>query len=199
MKYLKFIKRWHCECEFVRKFRAFIDANLNIVRDAKSITCTSTETNLVDVGCSDLVHSGNEQTFFFRGKILLQNHLVSIVAGVVTFLCVMLVISCVTVRRLKEPILIWLHDKHGVRICKSENRSKKLERSDAILFEALVIHSLKDESEVMTMVKQLEPIYRVCLNHRDLSGIYTSEAFKSAVSASVCHMVNSFCWYFDLP
>jgi hypothetical protein len=47
-----FVNRWHCECEFVRKFRAFIDANLNIVRDAKTITCTSSETSLTEVGCS---------------------------------------------------------------------------------------------------------------------------------------------------
>jgi hypothetical protein len=64
-----------------------------------------------------------------------------------------------------------------------------VDKTESILFEALVIHSLKDESQVMDMVRHLEPVYRICLNHRDLSGIYTSEAFKSAVAASVCHLV----------
>ncbi|XP_040573970.1 toll-like receptor Tollo [Lepeophtheirus salmonis] len=32
---------WQCDCEFVSKFREFIDDHLDIVRDYQSITCTS--------------------------------------------------------------------------------------------------------------------------------------------------------------
>ena len=118
---------------------------------------------------------------------------VPIVVGVVVLLCVLLLITCIAVKRLKEPFTIWMHDRHGIRFC-DENSAKtrrKLERSESgsILFEALVVYSYKDEAHVNDLVKQLEPPYRLCLNHRDLSGIYTSEAFKSAVKASICHLV----------
>ena len=32
---------WQCECEFVRKFRKFIDANIEAIPDANNIKCTS--------------------------------------------------------------------------------------------------------------------------------------------------------------
>ena len=121
--------------------------------------------------------------FIFRPLLFWKFHQLD----TISFVSV-LVVSCFSVRRFNEPVRIWLHDRHGVRICGNSSKDKT-DKSDTILFEALVVHSLKDESQVMELVRQLEPAHRVCLNHRDLSGIYTSEAFKSAIAASVCHLV----------
>jgi len=120
---------------------------------------------------------------------------IPIIVGVVVLLCIFLLITIFAVKRLKDPFCIWLHSKYGIRLCDENSSTKsrrKLERSDSggvVLFEALVVYSLKDEAHVNDLVCQLEPPYRLCLHHRDLSGIYTSEAFKSAIAASVCHLV----------
>ena len=59
-----------------------------------------------------------------------------------------------------------------------------------ILFDALVLYSNKDNEPFVTeFCHNLEPTYRLCLLHRDLAGIYTSEAFKSALEASKRHIV----------
>ena len=55
---------------------------------------------------------------------------------------------------------------------------------------AILNHSNKDnEPYVNDLCQSLEPTYRLCLLHRDLAGIYTSEAFKSALQASKRHLV----------
>ena len=51
-------------------------------------------------------------------------------------------------------------------------------------------YSNKDNDPYINdLCQSLEPTYRLCLLHRDLSGIYTSEAFKSALQASKRHLV----------
>jgi hypothetical protein len=84
------------------------------------------------------------------------------------------VVACVTVRRLKEPLRIWLHDRHGVRLCDERRRGKRHRKLDgsesgSILFEALVIHSLKDEAVVAEMVKQV-PMLRISISAENFFG-----------------------------
>ena len=69
-----------------------------------------------------------------------------------------------------------------------------------MLFQAVVLYSPKDNHNVVShLSNQLEPEYRLYFHHRgtadpstnvDFSGIpYTSEAFKSALAASLAHIV----------
>ena len=84
----------------------------------------------------------------------------------------------------KNGCRIWLHSRYGIRIeVKKWNYHRKKEDPQVpMLFDALVIYSNKDSDTFINVLCQtLEPTYRLCLLHRDLSGIYTSEAFKSAL------------------
>ena len=173
---------WQCDCDFVRKFRMFIDGNVDIIPDAKQITCTSSETSLSQLNeCSGIMTGSG---YHFR-RTFAENP-VPLAVGI-TVSCLCLMAATVTVFKLRETFLVWLHAKYGVRICRA---TPKKEEGKEQLFDALVLYSLKDEKFVMDdLVKKLEPSYRLCLNHRDLSGIYTSEAFKSAVTASMRHVI----------
>ena len=112
------------------------------------------------------------------------NDTAPVVIGVAVTAILLLLTLAVAVKA-REPFQIWLHDKYGIRICRAPRKEKGGEDENATLFDALVVYSLKDEKLVMDeLVKSLEPSYRLCLQHRDLSGIYTSEAFKSAMAAS---------------
>ena len=194
---------WQCECDFVRKFRMFIDGNLGIIPDAKVITCTSTETSLAALNeCSGILGSGSFGSHF---KGPWDSDALPMAVG----LCAVgLIVLALTVAgwRARETCLIWLHAKHGIRISKntqsaakwdldanaddSDDPEAETKKREENLFDSLVLYSLKDDKLVSDeLVKQLEPSYRLCVHHRDLSGIYTSEAFKSAMKASSRHVV----------
>ena len=177
---------WRCDCDFVRKFRMFIDGKPEgVVEDAKNITCdTRTSSDAEDsVGgglreeCSGILNGFHyEKTF--------GNDTAPLVVGVAVA-AVLLLVAVAVALKAREPLQIWLHDKYGIRICRATQKKKAGDDENATLFDALVIYSLKDEKLVTgELVKSLEPSYRLCLHHRDLSGIYTSEAFKSAMAAS---------------
>ena len=180
---------WRCDCDFVRKFRMFIDGKPEgVVEDAKNITCTSSDAEDSAGGgglreeCSGILNGFHyERTF--------GNDAAPLVVGVAVT-AVLLLLVVVLALRAREPIQIWLHDKYGIRICRATQKKKPDEDENSTLFDALVIYSLKDEKLVTDeLVKSLEPSYRLCLHHRDLSGIYTSEAFKSAMAASEWQIV----------
>ena len=94
-------------------------------------------------------------------------------------LCLALLLIVFGFLRFKGRFKIWLHSNYGYRI---EVSWKKEENQVPILFDALLLYSNKDSDTFINVLCQtLEPTYRLCLLHRDLSGIYTSEAFKSAL------------------
>ncbi|TRY62905.1 hypothetical protein TCAL_07138, partial [Tigriopus californicus] len=170
---------WQCDCDFVRKFRMFIDGNFDIIPDAKEITCTSSETSLAQLNeCSGILGGSG-----FHFEESLGSRTIPLIIGLCLLVLILIVSGC-AVWKLREHCLVWLHANHGIRIS-SRTKGDPLEPTKETLFDALVLHSIKDEKLVTDeLVKQLEPSYRVCVNHRDLSGIYASEAFKSAISAS---------------
>lgn len=178
---------WRCDCDFVRKFRMFIDGKAEgIVEDAKMITCTSSDSDADDQGgggglreeCSGILKG-------FQFERTFGSDIAPLVIGV-TVLSVVVVLAIAALYKMREPLLILLHDKYGIRICRlPAKRGGGGGQDEENLFDALVIYSIKDEKLVLDeFVKPLEPSYKLCLHHRDLSGIYTSEAFKSAQAAS---------------
>ena len=176
---------WQCDCDFVRKFRMYIDGNLDVIADSSSITCTSSDSGFND--CTELLGGHG---FQFE-KTFGSDAVPIIIASVVLVICALITLTFVL--KMRETCMIWLHDKYGFRVwCCSRRYSAPptnalLDSSEGkeILFDALVLYSSKDEKLVQDEFnKPLEANYRLCLNHRDMAGIYTSEAFKSALSAS---------------
>ena len=182
---------WQCECEFVRKFRTFIDDNIEAIPDANNIKCTSSELG-GGLGkgqqCTELMSSN------FHNQVLGEN-LVPVLIGIV-ILSLALIIALGAIYRLRDTFRIWLHAKYGYRLCFRNKRSETnlnlsvASQGSSVLFEAVVLYSQKDNHAVVNHIaNQLEPEYRLYLHHRDLAGIYNSEAFKSALTASLAHVV----------
>jgi len=191
---------WQCECEFVRKFRVFIDDNIEAIPDANNIKCTSSQLG-GGLGkgqqCTELMSSN------YHSQVLGENF-VPVLIGIVV-LSLTLVIVLVAIYRLRDSFRIWLHAKYGYRLCLRKSKMKgglgqqqALNKSslsvgsqNAVLFEAVVLYSQKDDHNIVGhLANQLEPEYRLYMHHRDTSaGIYTSEAFKSALTASLSHIV----------
>ena len=174
---------WQCDCSFVRKFRMYIDGNLDVIADSSSITCTSSDSTMNE--CTGIL-GGNG---FHLERTFGSDALPIIIASVVLVLCI--IFTLIALIKMRETCLVWLHAKYGIRLC--SNHQPRSSANDAlesvdkqeILFDGLVLYSLKDEKFVTDEFnKPLESTYRLCLNHRDMAGIYTSEAFKSALSAS---------------
>ena len=72
------------------------------------------------------------------------------------------------------------------------NKSDASNDGCGTLFDAVVLYSMKDGTTVADeMEKQLYPSgYKICFHHKDLPAIpYTSEAMKSAITASLVHIV----------
>ena len=123
----------------------------------------------------------------------------------ISVVCVLAVLVAIyTFACIKDGCRIWLFSRYGLRIevAAAVKAKSKLdggamiangditEEAPIILFDALLLYSNKDnEPYVQDICQSLEPTYRLCLLHRDLAGIYTSEAFKSAVQASKRHIV----------
>ena len=197
---------WQCECEFVRKFRMFIDAHIEVIPDAKRIKCTSMEngnsltTSRRGQQCSDDMYSIIKQGTSFADH-LFGGHDVSLFVGIAAVLVVLIIIT-LFICKIKESFQIWLHAKYGIRLRMKRQHARltqaNLNKSDAsndgcgTLFDAVILYSMKDgQSFAEEMTKQLQPNgYKFCFHHRDLPGIpYTSEALKSAITASLVHIV----------
>ncbi len=174
---------WQCDCDFVRKFRMFVDGNIDIIPDAARITCTSSDNQQLNQ-CSGVLGRGSEGSGGTGAFSFDQDYAMLPVAIGISVLFVGSVVAVLAAIKLRRNCLIWLHASYGIRLCPVAKNSKS--SKDPILFDALVIYSVKDEKFVHDdLCKPLESAsYRLCLHHRDLAGIYTSEAFKSALTAS---------------
>ena len=176
---------WNCECNFVRKFRMFIDTLGNgVVKDARQIACNSDHDKRIgQASC----HAVLPNHHFFAIDTTESPYTVTVILstlGVLLFLSLLVFVAV----WFKDKARLWLYSRYGIRI--EFNQCIKECEESSYLFDALVLYSNKDnEPYVSEFCQNLEPTYRLCLLHRDLSGIYTSEAFKSAVSASKRHIV----------
>lgn len=188
---------WNCECSFVRKFRMFIDTLGNsVVKDANDIACNSDHDSRNRHGGHANCHSilPSNHIYITDTAPYGSGQIVPVVAGTVG-LCVALLAVVCTCICLKDRCRIWLHSRYGIRIELKEPKPSSAacstdEGQPAILFDGLVLYSSKDNEPIISEIcHNLEPAYRLCLLHRDLAGIYTSEAFKSALLASRTHLV----------
>ena len=183
---------WQCDCDFVRKFRMFIDGKPEgVVEDAKMITCTSSDgDDAGNAGGGGLKEECSGILRGFQSERTFGSDVAPLAIGVAV-LCVIAMGTLFAVYKTQEAILIRLYDKYGIRLLRPKaKRESSSSEEDKVLFDALVIYSLKDEKFVADdLTKPLERSYKFCLHHRDLAGIYTSEAFKSAIAASDWQMV----------
>ena len=170
---------WSCECEFVSKFRMFIDGNLDKVMDARETQCiVNTE---IDGRYSQSRRNCIESTnLAYRTQSTGDTHTIGIIIGCCLML-VALVFLLFATYKMQDTLKLWIHAKYGIRI-PSKNCSPG--NSDKLL-DAYFSYCLKDDQVVAQIAREL-PGYRLCLHHRDLLGNNrnSAEAAQSAASAS---------------
>ena len=177
---------WNCECKFVRKFRMFIDTlGSAVVKDANAIACNSDHDRRIDQGnCHTSLP--NHQIFVTDTR---PTPTLPVILAIV-MVCAALFIFITVIICFKDKFRIWLYTRYGIRVEVTKTGRHQTDEAATILFDALVLYSNKDNEPFVTeFCHNLEPTYRLCLLHRDLAGIYTSEAFKSALEASKRHIV----------
>ena len=168
----------------------FIDSlGSNVVKDAGAITCNTSLEPDKDNSC----HTNLRNNLIAVQDAVQDQYLVPVIVG--TLICFAFMVIICTSICIKDRCRIWLFSRYGIRIEVKGTKTKAKNTDDegeapVILFDALLLYSSKDhEPYVQDICQSLEPTYRLCLLHRDLSGIYTSEAFKSAVQASRKYIV----------
>ena len=172
---------WTCDCEFVSKFRMFIDGNLDKVIDAQSVKCimNSASEGGIFSGRS-CVESSNAAQHSALGSTA-GGALYITVACCIIFIAVIF-LSFATYK-MRDSLKLWAHAKYGLRF---PAKSLPSTNSDK-LFEAYLSYCLKDDHLVRTLLAPELAGYRLCLHHRDLgpgAGRSSGEAMTAAANAS---------------
>lgn len=168
---------WTCDCEFVSKFRMFIDGNLDKVIDARDVKCIVN--NLIDGSYSQSGRNCIESTnAAYRTQSPTDIGALYIIVGCcIMFLAVIFIIFAMY--KMQDSLKLWVHAKYGIRI---PTKNIPTNNSDK-LFDAYFSYCLKDDQVVVQGMAQELTGYRLCLHHRDLVG-NSRNSTDSVVSAA---------------
>ena len=154
---------WTCECEFVSKFRMFIDGNLDKVMDAREVQCIVN--SVTDEGYSKSGRNCVESTnAAYRTQSTTDLGAMGIIIGCsIMFLALLFLIFAVY--KMQDTLMLWIHAKYGIRI---PTKNTMVDNNDK-LFDAYFSYCLKDEPCVSQVAREL-PGYRLCLHQQSLLG-----------------------------
>ena len=154
---------WTCECEFVSKFRMFIDGNLDKVMDAREVQCIVN--SVMDEGYSKSGRNCIESTnAAYRTQSTTDLGAMGIIIGCcIMFLALLFLIFAMY--KMQDTLMLWIHAKYGIRI---PTKNTMPDNNDK-LFDAYFSYCLKDEPCAAQIAREL-PGYRLCLHQQSLLG-----------------------------
>ena len=171
---------WTCECEFVSKFRMFIDGNLDKVMDAREVQCIVN--NLMDDAYSKSGRNCIESTnAAYRTESTTDFGAMGIIIGCcIMFLAIIFLMFAMY--KMQDTLMLWIHAKYGIRI---PTKNTMVGNNDK-LFDAYFSYCLKDDQCVSQIARELGPGYRLCLHQQNVLGNNrnSGEAALSAAKAS---------------
>merc|ERR1711953_142842 len=197
---------WTCECEFVQRFRAYMNVYGGKVQDGKRIECVSNDAEIQSepILTSDFCIEDIEELDKFHIVETTEDYLPLLAATLATFAFVLLILLAVFVYR--NSLKVWLHAKYGVRVfsdnydiegSSSSNGGNGGEGENNLKhFDAFISYSPKDDAfarEVLAneLERRVHPDansgYRICCHHRDLcttNQAYFSDTIIRATEAS---------------
>ena len=182
---------WTCECEFVQRFRAYMNVYGDIVQDGKRIECVSNEAEIQSESIleSDFCIEDIEELDKFHIVETTEDYLPLLAATLATFAFVLLILLAVFVYR--NTLKVWLHAKYGVRVFDASSKNQDLEKNDVkpYHFDAYLTYSPKDDAftrEIIAAGLEQESNYKLCLHHRDLvhNQVYLADTIIQATEAS---------------
>ena len=175
---------WSCDCQFVDKFRTWINVFGAKVNDADAVKCIGSEKEAISLAsittCAPSYDTeataeaaGNSALAKTRVQefVVSEDYLPLMAATLATFAVILLLLLAAFVYR--NTLRVWIHSKYGVRMFDNDVEEGGPEDMDNNkLFDAFVSYSLKDDSFVRERIaaelERPELGYRACLYHRDL-------------------------------
>jgi Leucine-rich repeat (LRR) protein len=193
---------WSCECQFIQRFRAWMNVYGGKVSDAEAIECVTNEADgngqLIisshvegNAMCIDESNSNLAVATTRVQEMVSEDYLPLLAATLATFAFILLILLAVFVYR--NTLRVWLHSKYGVRVFDNLDveASGNTEGDSRKLFDAFISYSPKDDAfarEVLAAELERPDLgYRTCLYHRDLPGTnqsYVADTIVQATEAS---------------
>ncbi|KDR21043.1 toll-like receptor 6 [Zootermopsis nevadensis] len=183
--------QWSCDCQFLHRFRTWLQGNFVKVVDANKIVCILNNISnivgppLADFNASSCAAFTGDSTSVVRNQFLNRYLPVLLIT-----LCVFLASASVVcgVYCYRRDLRVWVYSRYGLRMCYKTTAFEEEQDRDR-LFDAYVSYSVKDDafvSQVLaTGLEQGDPAYRLCLHYRDFNmNAYVADTIVEAVESS---------------
>jgi Leucine-rich repeat (LRR) protein len=183
--------QWSCDCQYLHRFRNWLQGNFVKVVDANKIVCMfNNVTNIVGPPLADF-NSSSCAAFTGGSTAVVRNPFLN------SYLPVLLVTLCVFLASAglvcgafyyRRDLRVWVYSRYGLRMCYKTTAFEEEQDRDR-LFDAYVSYSVKDDafvSQVLaTGLEQGDPNYRLCLHYRDFNmSAYVADTIVEAVESS---------------
>lgn len=183
--------QWSCDCQYLHRFRNWLQGNFVKVVDANKIVCVFNNiTNTVGPPLADF-NASSCAAFTGGSTAVVRNQFLN------SYLPVLLVTLCVFLASAglvcgafyyRRDLRVWVYSRYGLRMCYKTTAFEEEQDRDR-LFDAYVSYSVKDDafvSQVLaTGLEQGDPTYRLCLHYRDFNmSAYVADTIVEAVESS---------------
>ncbi|KAL7020472.1 hypothetical protein ACKWTF_011553 [Chironomus riparius] len=175
---------WSCRCRFLQQMTQFVADNAMIVQDSQDVFCIDEETRAkreLDLNsssvCSDYYADSSSGL-----PHLISNGYIPLMITLLATICLLVLFAILFVFR--EPLRLWLFAHYGVRVfgppCEDNDK----------LYDAVFLHSAKDTEYIIKHIAtEMEngtgrPMFRLCLQHRDLAEDATYIQLLETICAS---------------
>ncbi|XP_017772235.1 PREDICTED: toll-like receptor 6 [Nicrophorus vespilloides] len=183
--------QWSCECEYVQKYRSWLQVNYGKVVDAGKIVCMYSNItkalgpHLADFNATSCAAYTSNTRAVVESQVM-NDYLPLLLVTMCLFL-VSVVIVCGGFYYRRE-LRVWIYSRCGLRMCYKTTAFEEQQDKDR-LFDAYISYSVKDEafvSQVLTPgLEGSEQGYRLCLHYRDFNvSAYVADTIIEAVESS---------------
>ncbi|GLH00605.1 Toll-like receptor 6 [Gryllus bimaculatus] len=183
--------QWSCDCQYVHRFRTWLQGNYVKVVDASKIVCVfNNVTNavgppLADFNTTSCAAFAGGSTAVVESQVIEDYLPLLLVTLCVFLLSAGLVCGAFYYRR---ELRVWIYSRCGLRMCYKTTAFEEEQDRDR-LFDAYVSYSVKDDAFVSGTLapglEQVDPNYRLCLHYRDFNvSTFVADTIIEAVESS---------------
>ncbi|PNF31818.1 hypothetical protein B7P43_G09333 [Cryptotermes secundus] len=183
--------QWSCDCQYLHRFRIWLQGNFVKVVDANKIACMFNNVThvvgppLADFNSSSCAAFTGGSTAVVENKVI-NDYLPLLLVTLCVFLaCAGLACGAFYYRR---ELRVWVYSRCGLRMCYKTTAFEEEQDRDR-LFDAYISYSVKDDAFVSQVLapglEQGDPTYRLCLHYRDFNmSAYVADTIIEAVESS---------------
>lgn len=181
--------QWSCDCDYVQKYKSWLQINYGKVLDAKKIVCMydnitkAVGPHLADFNATSCAAHSSRAVVESQ---VMNDYLPLLLITMCVFLAsVVIVCGAFYYRR---ELRVWVYSRCGLRMCYKTTAFEEQQDKDR-LFDAYVSYSVKDEAFVSQVLapglESGDPGYRLCLHYRDFNvSAYVADTIIEAVESS---------------